>query len=171
MKNVARRGTKSQHEIGSKQTSAFYRRFREKCHFQPQRRRINKALLATCSMLVSCLAYSWTLKMYATFSSETSVDFQRTTPHYTPEDIILHDHRCENLKFCMLHELFVSLMRAPYPAYLTDFHFISLIVFSEELKLSRSSSYHFLQPPDTSCLSGISLGSFLLYTLNQVVRS
>jgi hypothetical protein len=32
-------------------------------------------LLATCLMLVFCLAYSSTLKMEATYSSETSVDF------------------------------------------------------------------------------------------------
>jgi hypothetical protein len=36
--------------------------------------------------LVSCLAYSSTLKMEAKCSSETSVDFQRTTRHYIPED-------------------------------------------------------------------------------------
>jgi hypothetical protein len=37
-------------------------------------------------MLVSC-----------DISSETSVDFQRTTQRYTPEDRTLHNHRCENL--------------------------------------------------------------------------
>jgi hypothetical protein len=35
---------------------------------------------------VSCLAYSSTLKMDVTFSSETSVDFQRTTLSYIPEN-------------------------------------------------------------------------------------
>jgi hypothetical protein len=30
--------------------------------------------------------------------SETSVDFQRTTRHYIPEDGTLHNHRPENLK-------------------------------------------------------------------------
>jgi hypothetical protein len=34
--------------------------------------------LATYFMLASCLAYSATLKMAATFSSETLVDFQWT---------------------------------------------------------------------------------------------
>jgi hypothetical protein len=29
---------------------------------------------------------------------ETSVDFQRTTRRYIPEDRTLHNHRCENLK-------------------------------------------------------------------------
>jgi hypothetical protein len=44
------------------------------------------ALLAACFMLVSFLAYYLILKMAATFSSETSFDFQRTTRHYIPED-------------------------------------------------------------------------------------
>jgi hypothetical protein len=33
-------------------------------------------------MLVSCLAYSSTLKMEATYYSETYVDFQRATQRY-----------------------------------------------------------------------------------------
>jgi hypothetical protein len=40
-------------------------------------------------MLVSFLAYSSTLKMEATRSSETLVDFQRSTWRYIPEDITL----------------------------------------------------------------------------------
>jgi hypothetical protein len=55
-------------------------------------------------MLVSCLTYSPTLKMEATFSSKTSVDFQRTTRRYIPEDSTLHDQSCENLKS---HEAYV----------------------------------------------------------------
>jgi hypothetical protein len=39
-----------------------------------------------------------TLKMNAICSSETSVDTQRTTRRYIPEDSTLHNHRCENLK-------------------------------------------------------------------------
>jgi hypothetical protein len=39
--------------------------------------------------LVSCLACSSTLKMKATRSSQTSVDFQRTTRRYIPEDSTL----------------------------------------------------------------------------------
>jgi hypothetical protein len=31
-------------------------------------------------------------------SSKTSVDTQRTTQRYFPEDRTLHNHRCENLK-------------------------------------------------------------------------
>jgi hypothetical protein len=37
-------------------------------------------------MLVSCSAYSQTLKMEATCSSGTSVDFQRSTRRYIPGD-------------------------------------------------------------------------------------
>jgi hypothetical protein len=37
-------------------------------------------------MLVSCSAYSSTLKMEAICSSETSVDFQRNARRYIPED-------------------------------------------------------------------------------------
>jgi hypothetical protein len=52
----------------------------------------------TCSTQVSCLAYPSTLKMEAKFSSEMSVDFQQTTRYHIPEDSILHNYRCENLK-------------------------------------------------------------------------
>jgi hypothetical protein len=38
-------------------------------------------------------------EMEATCSTETSVDFQRTTRRYIPEDRTLRYHRCENLKF------------------------------------------------------------------------
>jgi hypothetical protein len=51
-----------------------------------------------CFVLVSCLFYFATLKTDATCSSETSVDFQRTTWRSTPEDISLYDHRSENLR-------------------------------------------------------------------------
>jgi hypothetical protein len=36
--------------------------------------------------------------MEAIFSSETSVATQQTTRRHIPEDDILHNHRCENLK-------------------------------------------------------------------------
>jgi hypothetical protein len=51
-----------------------------------------KRLLAACFTLVSCLAYYSTL-MYATCSSETSVDFQRTTRCCMPEDRALRTKR------------------------------------------------------------------------------
>jgi hypothetical protein len=42
--------------------------------------RVSKtALIATCSMVVSCLAYFSTLNMVATCHSDTPVDYQRTT--------------------------------------------------------------------------------------------
>jgi hypothetical protein len=40
-------------------------------------------------MLVSFLAYSLTLNNEATYSSETSFDFQRITWRYIPEDKII----------------------------------------------------------------------------------
>jgi hypothetical protein len=43
-------------------------------------------------MLVSCLAYSSTLKMEAICSSDTSVDFQQFTRRYIPEDSTLYTH-------------------------------------------------------------------------------
>jgi hypothetical protein len=49
-------------------------------------------------MLVSCLAYSSTLKMEATCSSETSVNFQHITCRYIPEDTTLHNHCYEILE-------------------------------------------------------------------------
>jgi hypothetical protein len=46
------------------------------------------------NMLTSCLAYSSTLKMEATQSSETCVGFHRTTRHYVPEGRILQRIFC-----------------------------------------------------------------------------
>jgi hypothetical protein len=57
----------------------------------------SRAVLVTCFPLDSCLASS-ILKMEATCSSETSVEFQRTTRHCIPEDRPLQNHRCENLR-------------------------------------------------------------------------
>jgi hypothetical protein len=39
------------------------------------------------------------MKMEAGRSSETSVNFYRTTRRYIPEDGTLHKHRCDNLKY------------------------------------------------------------------------
>jgi hypothetical protein len=52
---------------------------------------VNRALLATFFTLVSCLAYSSTLKMEATYSSEMSVEFQRTIWRYIPEGKTLNN--------------------------------------------------------------------------------
>jgi hypothetical protein len=44
--------------------------------------------------------YSLNLKTKETRSSETSVNFQRITRLYIPENITFHNYRCENLKSC-----------------------------------------------------------------------
>jgi hypothetical protein len=59
--------------------------------------------------LVRCLAYSSTMKMEATLSSEISVDFQRTTWHYFLADRTLHNHCCENLKSYMILLLLLNI--------------------------------------------------------------
>jgi hypothetical protein len=50
----------------------------------------NRALLATCFMLISCSANSSALKMEVTCSSEMSVNIQLTIWCYIPEDRTLH---------------------------------------------------------------------------------
>jgi hypothetical protein len=49
----------------------------------------SNCFLATCFQSVSCLASSFTLKMEANWSSDTSTDFKRTTRLYIREDIVL----------------------------------------------------------------------------------
>jgi hypothetical protein len=52
----------------------------------------NKLIKKAChllSQLVSCWAYSSTLKMELMYSSETSVDFQWAAQRYIPEDSTL----------------------------------------------------------------------------------
>jgi hypothetical protein len=41
---------------------------------------------------------STTMKIEATGTSETSVDFQRTSRPYIPEERTLHNHSCMSLK-------------------------------------------------------------------------
>jgi hypothetical protein len=60
-------------------------------------------MLVTCFMLDSSLAYSSTLKMKVTFCSKTSIDFQRRTRRYIPEDSAFHNHCCENFKSYLRH--------------------------------------------------------------------
>jgi hypothetical protein len=69
------------------------RRFRGTYRLYFQGRSVRQA----CCLLHAgfCLAYSWTLKMEKISSSETSVDFHRTTQSYIPED----SHCCQNLKY------------------------------------------------------------------------
>jgi hypothetical protein len=52
----------------------------------------------TCLLLVSCLAFSSTLKLVAVRSSKISMNFYQTIRRYIPEDSTLHSHRYANLK-------------------------------------------------------------------------
>jgi hypothetical protein len=54
--------------------------------------------LATCFMVLSFLVYSAALKMEATFSAETLLDFQRTTWRYFPEDRNFYNQNGDNPK-------------------------------------------------------------------------
>jgi hypothetical protein len=56
-------------------------------------------------MLVSVSAYPSILKMEASCSPEASVDFQQTKWTCVPEDRILHNYHCENLKSYIIHSL------------------------------------------------------------------
>jgi hypothetical protein len=67
----------------------------------PQKACTATALLATYFTLVSCLAYSSTLKMEATCSFETSVDFLRATRRYIPEGRTLQELLKSNLRRCI----------------------------------------------------------------------
>jgi hypothetical protein len=75
--------------------NAVYRRFWGKCCLRLQGRRISQArnqqVATTCFMLLSCLAYSSTLKLDMTCSFETSDSLQRTTRRYIPEDRTLYN--------------------------------------------------------------------------------
>jgi hypothetical protein len=53
-------------------------------------------VVAVCFTLVSCLAYSSTLKMETKCSSKTSLDFQQCTQLYIPEDRTLQLERCSS---------------------------------------------------------------------------
>jgi hypothetical protein len=45
--------------------------------------------------------------MEATYSSETSAEFQRTTRRYNPEEWTVHIHSCENFKSCIIKIMFI----------------------------------------------------------------
>jgi hypothetical protein len=74
------------------------RRFGETYSLHLQVRRISRA---RNQRDIRWQAYSSTLKMEAICYSEMSVDFQRTTRRYIPEDRTIYNHRCENLKSCI----------------------------------------------------------------------
>jgi hypothetical protein len=50
-------------------------------------------------MSVPCMAYYSTLKMEAVCASETPVKFYQTTRCHNPEDNILHNHLCTNVRY------------------------------------------------------------------------
>jgi hypothetical protein len=52
--------------------------------------KFSRPLLASYFTLISCLGCTSTVKMEATFSSETAVDIHGTTRRNTPEDRTLH---------------------------------------------------------------------------------
>jgi hypothetical protein len=62
-------------------------------------------------------------------SSETSVDFQRTTQCYIPEDSTLHNHRCENLKSYIRNILYYSIFigHCPVSVSFNPLHLIDFI--------------------------------------------
>lgn len=70
---------------------------------------------STDFILVYCLAYYYTLNMEAKFYFEISVDFQR---HYIPEDINIHNHRCESPKSYFLKESYRNTERLENTDYL-----------------------------------------------------
>jgi hypothetical protein len=65
-------------------------------HFLPS------SLLDGCFTLVSCLAYSPTLKMEGTCYSEKSSDFRWTARYYIQENRSFHNNRFENFKSYIL---------------------------------------------------------------------
>jgi hypothetical protein len=83
--------------------------------------------------LVSCLAYS-TLKMEAICSSETSIDFQRTTRRYIPEDRTTTTclPNCVSTESGCIAPLFIRLSRGHYIATVVHAPISSLriIIFS-----------------------------------------
>jgi hypothetical protein len=71
--------------------------------------KINRwTLLVNCFILLSCLDYSSTLKMEATCSSETLVDFEQTTQPYIPKGITLQNYYCSYHLYCSCIYLFIS---------------------------------------------------------------
>jgi hypothetical protein len=61
---------------------------------------------ATRFSLVSCSAFSSTLKMEAIYYSETLLDFQRTVRSCISGDRSLHSHCCESFKPCIIATAF-----------------------------------------------------------------
>jgi hypothetical protein len=84
----------------------------------------------------SCSAYSSTLKMEATCSSETLVDFQRTACRNIPECITLHNHRCENIK-SYISMLFLGSIRFKFVA---EFQLFWIRIFMIFLRICQENA-------------------------------
>jgi hypothetical protein len=129
--------------------------------------------LSICFILVSFLAYSSTLKMEATCSSEMCVDYQQTTRRYVQEDRILHNHRCENVKsneecylltylltyswsWALLEKLPIVLLLKNFPEFYGTRRFIT--AFTRALHWSLSWARSIQSPPSYP----ISLRSILI---------
>jgi hypothetical protein len=82
--------------------SKVNRRFEKICRLRLQGRRVSRARnqceAGSKQSPVSRWGYYSAMKMEVTFFSEVSVDFQRTTRRYIPEDGALRNHRCKNLQ-------------------------------------------------------------------------
>jgi hypothetical protein len=79
----------------SEENVAFILRVEKKARHQLESD--NKHSLV-CFMLVSSFAYSSSLKMEATFSFETSLNFQWTIRRCITEYGTLHNHSCKKVK-------------------------------------------------------------------------
>jgi hypothetical protein len=73
--------------------------------------------------LLSCLFLAqlfFILKMEAICSSETSVDTQRATRLYIPEDGTVHNHRYENFKSCIIFRYLIMVYQLPWLTLMCD---------------------------------------------------
>jgi hypothetical protein len=69
------------------------------------RKQAQLALPTACFTLAPFLAYSQTLKMEVTYSTETTFGFQQYAWHYIPEETALHSYRSEIPKSIKMHNL------------------------------------------------------------------
>jgi hypothetical protein len=79
------------------------------------------------ALLVSCLAYSLTLKTEATLSSETSVDFQQTSWQY------IHNPRCANLRSHITLLVCIALVCLVASSDCEAVHYVPVVAVSRRL--------------------------------------
>jgi hypothetical protein len=101
---------------------------------------------AVCYILISCLAYCSSLKVEAMCSSETSVEFNKTTQRYIPENTSLQSMlaKCFNLVPCLTY-LSTLIMEAIFSSKTSnDFHRITWRYIPEDLTVNSCGlcSYH-----------------------------